>query len=210
MLLRHGQASFGAADYDALSELGREQAAVAGAELAQRGLRDLVVVSGTLSRQRDTAEIAATEIGLGASPSTDSRWNEYDHVGMVTDHADGADVDSPESFQAVLDVALESWVRAAHADGWTAFSDGAVAALRDLVGALQPGRDAVVSTSGGVIAAVCGHLLSAPPEGIVALNRVTVNAACTTLAVGGSGISLISFNDHAHFTGARAHLRTYR
>lgn len=210
MLLRHGQASFGAADYDALSDRGRKQAAVAGAELAQRGLRDPVVVSGTLSRQRDTAAIAASEMLLDAGPSTDSRWNEYDHVGMVTEHADGTAVDSPEGFQAVLDVALESWIRTAEPDGWTAFADGAVAALKDLVRSLESGRDAVVSSSGGVIAAICGHLLSTPPEGIVALNRVTVNAAFTILAVGSSGISLIAFNDHAHFTGPHAYLRTYR
>ena len=36
LLVRHGQASFGAADYDVLSDLGRRQAQAAGRELARR------------------------------------------------------------------------------------------------------------------------------------------------------------------------------
>jgi len=50
----------------------------------------------------------------------------------------------------------------------------------------------------------------APAEGVVALNRVAVNAAVTTLAAGGSGVSLLAFNDHAHFSGERRELLTYR
>ncbi|MEU3660325.1 histidine phosphatase family protein [Streptomyces sp. NPDC032940] len=54
-LVRHGQASATAEDYDVLSDLGRTQAAVVGRELARRGLRDPLLVSGTLNGQRDTA-----------------------------------------------------------------------------------------------------------------------------------------------------------
>lgn len=210
VLVRHGQASFGAANYDALSQLGRTQSAAAGTELARRELRDPVVTSGSLVRQRDTAAIIAAEIGTKSAVTVDDRWNEYDHVGMVRSHAGVVDVSEPKAFQAVLDVALESWVRADRPEGWRGFAGGAGAALRELVDSLAPGQDAVVSTSGGVIAAVCGGLLSLPAEGIVALNRVTVNAGFTVLAVGGSGISLVTFNDHAHFTGEAAALRTYR
>ena len=70
--------------------------------------------------------------------------------------------------------------------------------------------DAVVFTSGGVIAAVCGGLLDLGPDGVVALNRVTANGAITKVVVGSGGTSLISFNDHAHFEGASRDLLTYR
>ena len=63
-LLRHGQASFGAADYDNLSELGHRQARVAADTLAARGLRNPVVASGTLRRQRDTAAPVARRFGV--------------------------------------------------------------------------------------------------------------------------------------------------
>jgi len=57
---------------------------------------------------------------------------------------------------------------------------------------------------------VCGALLSASAAGIVALNRVAVNGAISTLIAGGAGVSLLTFNDHAHFTGERRSMLTYR
>ncbi|WP_238430248.1 histidine phosphatase family protein, partial [Frankia nepalensis] len=67
-LVRHGQASFGSADYDVLSELGYRQAALVGAELRARGVRVDLAVSGTLRRQRETAR-AALAAYAGAAPA---------------------------------------------------------------------------------------------------------------------------------------------
>ncbi len=72
------------------------------------------------------------------------------------------------------------------------------------------GRDAIVVTSGGILAALCSTLLSLRPEGVVALSRVAVNASVTTLAVGASGTTLLTGNEHAHFAGDQRHLLTYR
>ncbi|WP_101255954.1 histidine phosphatase family protein [Streptomyces barkulensis] len=223
-LVRHGQATFGAdtaEGYDVLSDLGRRQAEVAGAELARRAPRDPVVVCGTLARQRDTAEIIAKTAGLPGAPRTDARWNEYDHIDLVERYGGAAPQSAPagapagastgsRGVQAVLDRALAAWMADPGEGGWRRFSSGAADTLRGLADGLRPGRDAVVVTSGGVLAALCGELLSAPPAGIVALNRVTVNAAITTLVAGSSGISLLAFNDHAHFAGERRALLTYR
>jgi hypothetical protein len=43
-----------------------------------------------------------------------------------------------------------------------------------------------------------------------ALNRVLVNAAVTKLAIGSTGISVISFNDHTHLEAIDRALVTYR
>jgi broad specificity phosphatase PhoE len=222
-LVRHGQASFGAGTakgYDVLSDLGRRQAEAAGAELARRAPRDPVVVCGTLSRQRDTAGIIVEAAGLTGPPHTDPRWNEYDHLDLLRRYGAapqdapgtapaGAPADS-RSVQPLLDRALLAWIGDADEGGWRRFASGAADALRELADGLGPGRDAVVVTSGGVLAALCGGLLSVPPAGVVALNRVAVNAAITTVVAGSSGISLLSFNDHAHVTGDRRELLTYR
>lgn len=209
-LVRHGQASYGASDYDVLSDLGRRQAEVVGAELARRGPRSPLVVCGTLRRQHDTAEILMKAAGLPGRPRTDARWNEYDHTDLVDRYGTASDRSSaePHGFQVLLDHALRAWIE--EGDGWRRFAAGAAAALDALAADLGPGRDAIVVTSGGVLAALCAGLLSASTEGVVALNRVAVNAAITTLAVGGSGTSLLSFNDHAHFSGERRALLTYR
>ena len=55
-LVRHGQASFGAADYDNLSELGHRQAVRLGEYWRERGMRFDAVITGTLKRHRQTWE----------------------------------------------------------------------------------------------------------------------------------------------------------
>jgi len=214
-LVRHGQASFGADDYDVLSDLGRVQASCVGEELGRRGLRDPLVVSGTLRRQRDTASLLAGAAGWAGTEDPDPRFDEYDHLDLLERYpADGSDEPAGESgsrqVQRLLDGALRSWIAAGDADGWPAFSSGALTAVADLAAGLGSGRDGVVVSSGGVIAAVVAALLGAPADGVVALNRAAVNVGVTSLLAGGSGLSLLSFNDHAFVSGERRHLLSYR
>lgn len=197
-LLRHGQASAHAADYDVLSDLGREQARLLGGELRRRGGRATAVRSGTLVRQRDTAALACGEAAVAVAPVEDPRWNEYDHLAL-TDDASG----DPADFQRRLDSGLARWV-ADPGSGWPAFRDGARAALHDLAGGLGRGETGLAFTSGGVVSAICASLLD--PDGggagaFVALNRIVVNASVTTVVIGRRGAHLLSFNDHAHFRG---------
>ena len=202
LLVRHGQASFGADDYDVLSDAGHEQAAVVGRELARRGLRDPLLVCGSLRRQRGTAD----GLGLG-TPAVDPRWDEYDHLGLLERYPGQAPPDgTSRGLQVALDAALDAWVRD-EGGTWGDFSGGASAALAGLA---AQGRDAVVVTSGGVVAAVAAGLVGGGPETVVALNRVSVNAAITKVVVGRSGASLVSYNDHAHFEGPDRRLLTYR
>lgn len=198
-LLRHGQASFGTDDYDVLSDLGVHQARVAGAELDRRALRAPLVVSGTLQRQRDTAELAAAQFGRELYAS-DPRWNEFDAHALVEAHLDRpgatAGMTSAE-FQEILDVAKRDWM-AVPGEGWHAFADGAHAALTELAAAVPRGSDAVVATSAGVIAAVVTRVLDAPATTAIALNRVMVNASLTVVTASPRRLSLLVFNDHAH------------
>jgi broad specificity phosphatase PhoE len=202
LLVRHGQASFGADDYDVLSDVGRRQSELVGAELVRRGLREPVSVAGGLRRQQDTARLALPDVPL----SVDRRWDEYDHLGLLQRYPSGTSDGSSRSVQVLLDAALHAWVDDPEG-GWDAFSGGASAALQELA---SSGRDAVVFTSGGVVAAVGAALLGLGAGGVVALNRVTVNGAITKLVIGRGGVSLVAFNDHAHFEGASRDLLTYR
>ena len=53
-LVRHGQASFGAQDYDQLSELGQRQSQRLGEYFQHKGLRFGQVLTGTLKRHQQT------------------------------------------------------------------------------------------------------------------------------------------------------------
>lgn len=57
-LIRHGQASFGADDYDVLSPTGIRQAEILGDHLLNLGVRFDRVLSGGLRRQQHTARAA--------------------------------------------------------------------------------------------------------------------------------------------------------
>ena len=50
LLVRHGQASWGAENYDQLSEIGWEQGRILGRALAERGIQPDLVVSGGMQR----------------------------------------------------------------------------------------------------------------------------------------------------------------
>ena len=69
-LVRHGQASFGAADYDQLSPTGVEQARVLGRWFAQCGHRFTRVATGSLKRHRQTAEACLGVIPDAQRPVT--------------------------------------------------------------------------------------------------------------------------------------------
>jgi broad specificity phosphatase PhoE len=209
-LVRHGQASFGAEDYDVLSPTGERQAVAVGEELRRREVRPASVWSGGLRRQQATAKLALPDTDV----RTDPRWNEYDHLALVAHLAADEIAASPREFQAALDRVLHEWivngVDAGPAGTFVAFADTAVAALDELVASLGKGETAVVFTSGGVIAAMCSRLLDLPPRGFLAVNRVVANASITTLVTGRSGTSLVSFNEHGHFDGPARELLTYR
>ncbi len=216
-LLRHGQASFGTADYDVLSPAGEQQSTVLGEELRRREVPVHAVWSGTLRRQVASAAACLPAAGVDLEVRRDPRWNEYDHLGLVREGqvADPSDpAGSARRFQALLDEALREWLEAGAPAGgsgtWAEFSDGALAAVQEVFDGLPRGGSALVFTSAGVISAVCARLLSMPPAGFLALNRTMANASITKLVRGRSGVSVLSVNEHAHFEGVRRDLLSYR
>ena len=84
LLVRHGQASYGAADYDNLSERGQLQSRRLGEWLARGGHTFKAVVVGGMRRHRQTADAVLSGAGwdLG-DPVTDPGWDEYDHVQLL-------------------------------------------------------------------------------------------------------------------------------
>lgn len=211
-LVRHGQASWGARDYDVLSELGRQQARVLGAELRRRKVEPGLVLSGTLRRQRETAQEALPEVPA----REDGRWNEYD-AGEVIRRYVGDAADSTAPSRELLEQSLGHWGGETGPGSWYEFRQRIDDAMHELRGELGKGSSAVVFTSGGVISAVVASVLGLEVHGFIALNRVTANGSLTKLAIGSGGANLLCFNDHAHFepvseavadTGER--LLTYR
>lgn len=221
--VRHGQASFGEADYDVLSMTGVAQAAHVAEVLTGQGVAVDRVISGGLGRQRGTAEPIAA--AFGATVEIDPRWDEYGSDDILEHHSDtavrqdrrpgsGAPEVSSREFQVILERALLEWLDAGDAspsrEPWPRFSGRVTSAMAELGAGLGSGQTAVVCTSGGVLAALGVALLAVPAATFVAFNRVTVNVGITRVACGRSGATLLSFNEQGHLTADGGALLTYR
>jgi broad specificity phosphatase PhoE len=215
LLVRHGQGSLGAANYDELSELGGRQARLAGARLAHADQKMNQVWSGSLARQRDTARAIVAELGLPPGElRADDRLDEYDHMGLLAADGTGdpfASAVTPQArraLQSTLDEAISRWIRggADYPEPHSAFTARVEALVTEL--AAQPGTTMAV-TSAGVIAVACARLAGLPADRWPALARVVVNTSVTKLITGPTGTHLLTFNDHAHLEGDRS-LITYR
>lgn len=220
LLVRHGQASFGAADYDVLSPTGASQARHLGVHLRGLGTEPSLVLHGEMRRQRETAAELVSELGVEVPVETDARWDEFDHLSVIDAYAGLADsaltTDERErlgrgtldrrEFQQLFEKATGRWVSGAHddeyAESWPAF----VARVRDgLAHAARRagrGQSVVVVTSGGTIAAACAMLTDVADASRLAtpwqrLNAVTVNASITRVVVGSTGARMLTFNEHA-------------
>lgn len=220
-LVRHGQASFGSADYDRLSDLGLRQSALLGQWLARLGQPAERVVCGTLRRHRQTAEACVAAWGVPPEIAEDQGFNEFDHRDILTrarpDLAeDGAlarlvaGPDGRRAFQKVFAAAVERWMAGAHdddyAEPWPAFRARCVAAL-DRLAAADGG--VWVFTSGGPIAALVQHVLGLSDSRMLDLNWGIANGGVTRLVQGGRRLG--GFNNVAHLEAAGGGtLITYR
>jgi broad specificity phosphatase PhoE len=197
LVVRHGQASFGADDYDVLSDLGEEQARVLGRALA--GLTPDLVVHGSLVRQRRTAQLAAEAAGWTAPLRVDPRWNELESLSQfAVVSGDTPDISDRDAFQEWYEAAMERWAGGEHdhdyTESYAAFTDRSNAALA----ALADEGTVVAVSSGGPIAAIATVLLNG---GVATYRRLlpgVVNAGITRVISGRRGLTLLSFNEHQH------------
>jgi broad specificity phosphatase PhoE len=151
VLIRHGQASYGQADYDRLSPRGEEQARTLGPHLASLGLDALFV--GPLRRQQQTAQYAREAAG-GRLPAHDTlaELAEYPAYEMLQHLVPRLIAEDPQFEQLtsaptprLLDQAFNTILRKWSRDEWTV--DG-VERVDAFVGRIRAGLDRVLRAAG--------------------------------------------------------------
>ncbi|ARU06013.1 hypothetical protein CCO03_16260 [Comamonas serinivorans] len=218
-LIRHGQASFGSANYDELSPRGWQQSRVLGQHLQALGVQFDAVMTGTLQRQIHTWDGICEGAGWGHhEPLRHPGLNEYDSGAVLRAHLPEplGKPDTPElrrlHFQKLRE-GLKAWIAGTlKPDGMPSYADW-VAAQQDALQkahALAPnGRVAIVS-SGGPITTLIGGLTGMPPESSIELNLRIKNTAIAELVTTSRRMSLLSFNETPHLqTPATQDLLTY-
>lgn len=219
ILVRHGQASFGTANYDRLSPLGERQAVILGQHWQADGFRADRAVAGTLSRQQRTAEQALAALGPDAPPlATDAAFNEFNHTQLVRAYLPGLIADDPAlaavSARVLHDPALfrplfgrivSAWTEGRTPaepidETWDGFRSRCVDGLRR---AAEGAGQLVVFTSGGVISALLQAALGVDDATALRLNWRIWNASVHELLLRPKGLSLLGYNDIAHLKRAR-------
>ena len=201
-LVRHGQASFGADDYDQLSPLGRQQAVRLGEYWRERGQRFDAVLLGTLRRHTQTLEgIAEGLPGL----------NESDSLALIRAiHNDPLQKpDTPELYRhhfRLLCDAIAQWMAGVISPqgmpSWEDFSAGVRGAL-DKVRHDHAGQNVLLVSSGGPISTAVGEVLGTAPEVTIALNMRIRNSAVTEFSVSPKRLMLQTFNTLPHLNEAQ-------
>jgi len=206
-LVRHGQASFGSAHYDRLSDLGRQQARWLGEYFAGRDLRFKRVLAGTLERQQDTARAILAAMGaqipaLAIHPGLD----EYRAEPLYAAYTGGADPLAHQKsdyrgYWKTFRSAMQAWAAGELAgvpESWDEFGARTGAALQE-ASADTTREDAVlVVSSGGAISRAVSSIIGCPGPMAIELNLQFRNSGFCELIAGGDTLRLLSFNSVPH------------
>lgn len=204
-LVRHGQASFGAADYDQLSELGRRQSERLGQYWRERGLTFDAVLTGTLRRHAQTWEGIAAGAGYDNQAQAIEGLNEYDSEAVIaTIHPQPLQKpDTPELYRhhfRLLRDGLRQWMNGVVSPrGMPSYDDF----LAGVTGALDHVRksyegNVLIVSSGGPISTAVGHVLGTTPETTIELNMRLRNSAVTEFNYNPKRHNLLSYNTLPH------------
>lgn len=207
-LVRHGQASFGAADYDQLSAAGLTQAQRLGAHWRAHGQRFDAVFSGTLRRHAQTLDGLAQEFGALPAAQRLPGLDEYDSAALVR-AIHPAPLPKPATpqlyrqyFRLLCD-ALAQWMAGTISPegmpDWEQFSGG-VQALLDEVRRVHVGQNVLVVSSGGPISVAVAQVLGVMPEVGIALNMRLRNSAISELSISARRLMLQTFNTVPHLS----------
>ena len=216
LLVRHGQASFGAADYDVLSDTGWDQARALGRALARLGEAPASVWIGAQRRHRETLEGILDGLGQTASPQVHPGFNEFDFTGLLNARFAGRarpenlHSDRKTHFRALRETVLE-WQRGQIADPpetYAGFSARVRAARQAAVaGATGP---VLVVSSGGAIGQSVAEVMGAPADAMIRLQLQIRNCAVARIFVTPQAEHLVSFNEVPFLDAANMnHLLTY-
>lgn len=225
LLIRHGQASFRAADYDRLSDIGEEQSRRLGAWLNACGAVPDLVAIGPRQRHLRTAEACLSAANIERPLLKLDGLDEVDHAELLsrlrpdlTRHESlraelKQSTDPHRAFQSLFASAVERWIDGKHdheyTTTWPQFRHNVLQAMQAL--SQHDAQTIWAFTSGGPIAVIVNAILEAPVTQTFALSWPLVNTSLTRLRPGKKNMSLVTYNAWPHLERSEdRHLITLR
>ena len=213
--LRHGQASFGKDNYDELSDTGVLQSKLLARFLVETKGRFDAVYTGTLERQRKTADELLQMLGEKGEQVPEvcrmEGLNEYptenifralgpiaveanpslrEHIGrLMTDR---------RSFQKVFEALMSMWASGrydrAGLVSWNDFTAGVNRAIDEILARDGSGKNVAVFTSGGSISVAVSRTLNLTSDDTMRVAEQIVNSSITRVKSTTDRIMLFTFN----------------
>lgn len=217
-LIRHGQASFGSDDYDALSETGFRQAEITGRHFARAGIWFDAACTGSLRRQQETARTARVfqeGIPIFPEPAIMEQFNEYDFIKIINSQLPQMIDEDPsirqesksifddhDVFVKLFSIMFTRWLSGRYdipgVETFRQYQQRIMDGIHTLIHEYGPGKQIAVFTSGGVIGALLQMVMNLSPTITMETGWQIRNASVTALAYRDTDLVLSCFNSIAH------------
>lgn len=217
-VVRHGQASFGSANYDQLSELGGEQSERLGAFFAERNTRFDAIYTGPAVRHRQTAEGIVrgastldppeTKLAEGLDELPAFELFRMHNKQSLHSEAPGADAPTPlKTFETICTAWMHGTLDSGALETAEQFESRVASALRTICQTEGRGKSILVVTSGGPTMIAMKTALRLETGVACSLLWSIANSSVTEFRYREDEISLVAFNRIAHL---QAHHVTIR
>ena len=212
-LVRHAQASFGAANYDQLSDLGHQQSRWLGEHLGKRGARFDTFVLGDMVRHHETMDGICAGMDIdGSDRIVLPGLNEYNFTEMTEaygkSHGDdplyqtiAANPDDRRNYFRLLRKVLTVWTRGEIdnvPETWIEFKTRVLDAQQQIQALADSGQCILAIGSGGSISTFVGGVLGIPDENVFDLNLQYKNTAISHFFFNTRKMNLTGFNSIPH------------
>jgi len=200
-LIRHGQASFGAENYDQLSDLGRSQAAALGEYFLSQQIKFDKIIHGSMSRQMETAQILAKSKLHQSDLITDEDANEFDSDNVLKHYlpilAGQSDefhrkiysekkwYSQPKDFELIFRALISLWQqdKSCPFESWSSFRQRSIAFLNRIRTQHGINKKIALVTSGGLISVAMQAILRFDDQVFMDMNLTINNASVTEITV---------------------------
>ena len=218
IFVRHGQAQFGQANYDKLSEVGHEQAVALGKAIFEQGITIDHWVSGDMVRPAETLRGISQGMRTQVSHQiVTPDLNEYDFTGQLNARFVGSKApvglhtDRKTHFRALRET-LALWQNDKilnPPESWAAFETRLKRAQQTIFG--LEGDTILVVSSGGAISKIVANALGVSHAKQVDLQLQIKNASMSTFIYSRrtGGFFLNAFNETPFVSAKTQHLLTY-
>ncbi len=198
--IRHGQASYGAANYDKLSALGHQQSEWLGNHLADTVGEFDHIVSGDLTRHRETLAGILKSVNH-AQATEDARLNEMSYFVMERAYAEATGESMPGNVRGLerhFTRVMQAWETgkiASAPESYEVFQNRILDAMQEVS---SHGKRVLIISSGGPVGVVMRHVLGLDLSATTEIILGTYNASITRFTVLDDGLRLMQYNGVSH------------